>query len=1072
MSEKISTCSNPTNPLATALATAFITPIMTTLLAALLALAAIAGATLTGVQTANAQEIVASSEDGTQTYTSVSSAWNAARSGTKIVMQSNWQLDSRLVVSSGKNVTIEMNGCIISRTHKDYETNGEVIEMESNSSLTLLGNNNPNKSADVRCVDFDRDSIDGESNYKYSWVTSGGFINGGLSANGAGGIHMHEGATLTLDNVAVVGNFTKSSVWTAAGGGIQMAGNNCKLVMKNKALIDSNYAYDYGGGVYVNGDSCSISMSGGSHINGNRADKQGGGVYVNSDNCTLNMSDDCYINGNRADTTGGGIYLNQEKATISGGVISENTADKGAGIYNNDSYNTISDCTIINNTANTAGGGIYCDSLKDISLTGVVYVLDNKRASSSDGNLDDDLYLQTGAASQAYLASAPSSKSAIGIRVEIGNVPSNGIQVATNQTTFTEGMFFSNLPSLYIQHRYSDKCMFLRWGATEKSYYVVINGEKYGSWKQGDTVATNGQKEGEWFWKWVSATGISLTDLKNQKSSLTTFKMPANSVFLTAGYVTPVDKLTLNVDTPKGGESLAKTATLSWTDDDNVVQEKEIDITWYEVTASGDVAASEKANNNCSYYFKADIQETTKQYLKLSTSLNKESVTIKFSGDSEESSTSSTAKAASLSNGVLSVESNSVKSEYGTIIASDVALNTDKPEGGVQLPTKATLSWTANGVAKTADVFLHWYVNINGEENLASLGKADYNTTYTPEICIYASQQKDLDFNYNATAENVILTYGDSEENQIQTVNVNSVGNIVLKGKPITTSKPKVTRVTGGSITVQSGTSLAELKDTLPANVVAYVESLTGEKATSLPIAKDSGNYSAIVDEYGAVTSSGTVYIPLNITADSDVALPDSQDSNYTYALQVNVTEKQDLPQAEAPKLDVDSGTFKQTSLTVHATCGTENAVIKYKLDDGSEQAYNPETGIVLSGQENAQVTHTITVWAEAEGFSKSNELIASYLLDDLQSDSGDDSGDDSKEPTDPDSGDGDDSQDDQGKSSDEAGGEGGPDDNNSSSIAKTGDTDTTLLVAFMTTFFSAAAIAAVTTIAHRKRKC
>lgn len=56
----------------------------------------------------------------------------------------------------------------------------------------------------------------------------------------------------------------------------------------------------------------------------------------------------------------------------------------------------------------------------------------------------------------------------------------------------------------------------------------------------------------------------------------------------------------------------------------------------------------------------------------------------------------------SLANGVLSVESNSVKSEYGAIIASDVALNTDKPEGGVQLPTKATLSRTANGVEKTA----------------------------------------------------------------------------------------------------------------------------------------------------------------------------------------------------------------------------------------------------------------------------------------------------------------------------------------------------------------------------------
>ena len=928
------------------------------LLITLMAAALLAASVLTGTQIVNAEEsVAATSSDGTQTYRSTTDAWNAALKGTKIVLQSNWSLSSRLVVSSGSNVTIEMNGHTISRNLKDYESNGEVIEMEDDASLTLLGNDNPNKSSNIRCVDFDREDIDGESNYKFMWLTSGGFINGGLSTNGAGGIHMHENSSLTLDNVAVAGNFTKSSIfYSDNGGGIKMAGDNCKLTMKNNAYVDYNYAYDYGGGVYIDGDYCKITMENGCHINNNRADKQGGGVY-----------------------------MNQENITISGGAISGNKAKNGGGIYNNDSNNTVSDCKITKNTASESGGGLYCDSLKDISLTGIVYILDNKRGDATD----DDLYLQTGAASQAYLVSAPAEKSAIGIRLEEGNIPDSGLQVAKNQTTYNEGMFFSNLSSFYVFHRYSDKTLFLKKGTTEKSYYVVINGERYKSYKEGETAGTNGKKNGELFWKWIAADGISLSDLKSQYSSLTTFKMPANSVFLTAGYVTPVDKLTLTVDMPKGGEKLDTKATLSWIDDDNKVQEKDIAITWYEINSRGETAASENAKNKCKYYFKADIREGTTAYLKLSEKLNEESVTVVFEGDDSKSTT---ANSATLSNGVLSVVSKSQEAEYGKITISDVVLNVDTPTSGLQLPTKATLSWNADRTTKTADVFVHWYVDINGEENLASLGKADYDTTYTPELCIYASQQEDLSFDYDATVENVTLTYGDSDENQIQSVYKNSAGNIVIKGKPVTTSKPEVTRVPGGSITVQSGTSIEELENHLPKTVLAYIGTLTGEKATSLPLNIDDGDYDSVAYEYeGIITSSGNVDIPLNITSDSEVAMPDTDDTTCIYTLQVNVTEKQDLPQAEVPAIDKNSGTYKQTSLTVNASCGTENAVIKYKVDDGAEQTYDSETGIVLSGKEMAQTTHTLTVWAEAEGFSKSNEIIANYILDDLRSDSSSD---------------------------------------------------------------------------------
>jgi hypothetical protein len=56
-----------------------------------------------------ADEIVAVASDNSA-YTSYKGAWAAAKTGLKITMMQDWNIEDRLVVDENQNVTIEMNG--------------------------------------------------------------------------------------------------------------------------------------------------------------------------------------------------------------------------------------------------------------------------------------------------------------------------------------------------------------------------------------------------------------------------------------------------------------------------------------------------------------------------------------------------------------------------------------------------------------------------------------------------------------------------------------------------------------------------------------------------------------------------------------------------------------------------------------------------------------------------------------------------------------------------------------------------------------------------------------------------
>ena len=135
------------------------------------------------------------------------------------------------------------------------------------------------------------------------------------------------------------------------------------FTLADGGILTNNTAFS-GGGVYVFLGG-TFTMSGGTISDNTANNGYGGGVYVMSDGSTFEMSGGT-ISGNTADD-GGGVYMMSSGSTfeMSGGTISGNTADDGGGVYvmSDGSTFTMSDDAVISeNTASNNGGGVYVSS--------------------------------------------------------------------------------------------------------------------------------------------------------------------------------------------------------------------------------------------------------------------------------------------------------------------------------------------------------------------------------------------------------------------------------------------------------------------------------------------------------------------------------------------------------------------------------------------------------------------------------------------------------------------------------------------------------------------------------------
>ena len=167
------------------------------------------------------------------------------------------------------HVTLNMNGHTINRGMTTWEYNGEVICVNNN--------------ADV--------------------IINDGTITGGWSSNGAGGIHIHDGAKVTLNNVNVVGNKADeddgAGIAIYDGATLIMNGGSLKnnIVIRKAAISDLavNFGVSYyGGAVYVE-DSTAIFKGVEFKNNNVSTDEYGAAIYADNSNVTI---DECNFDSN------------------------------------------------------------------------------------------------------------------------------------------------------------------------------------------------------------------------------------------------------------------------------------------------------------------------------------------------------------------------------------------------------------------------------------------------------------------------------------------------------------------------------------------------------------------------------------------------------------------------------------------------------------------------------------------------------------------------------------------------------------------------------------------------------
>ncbi len=180
-------------------------------------------------------------------YLDAWNAWNAAKNDSHAVfgLLADWDTGRR-VVPDNANMTVELNGHIMTRRKSKWENDGEVIFVGKNATLTVYGGtvSDPASGSDIQHVEKAYVAKPDKEDFKREDVTfCGGMIHGGNSSNGAGGIHMKSSSRVNLYYVTVAGNRAEQT-WNmdGYGGGVMMDGTNCYLYM-NHSTISYNYAY-------------------------------------------------------------------------------------------------------------------------------------------------------------------------------------------------------------------------------------------------------------------------------------------------------------------------------------------------------------------------------------------------------------------------------------------------------------------------------------------------------------------------------------------------------------------------------------------------------------------------------------------------------------------------------------------------------------------------------------------------------------------------------------------------------------------------------------------------------------
>ncbi len=209
----------------------------------------------------------------------------ALSAGENIVMTSDIKLGSCMKIESG-NVTLDLNGYKLYRELSSASSDGSVIEIAKNGSLTIKDSSNSTGTITGGFANYGG----GIANYG-TLVIQGGRIMGNQASNNGGGINAALGSKTTIENATVMKNDAKN------GGGINIEVGAQPVEMTNTTVKNNTSLYD-GGGI-----------------------QNLGGVILS----------DCVITKNNAYGTGSGIYVNYNTVSVKGANIIKNNT--GSNIY-------------------------------------------------------------------------------------------------------------------------------------------------------------------------------------------------------------------------------------------------------------------------------------------------------------------------------------------------------------------------------------------------------------------------------------------------------------------------------------------------------------------------------------------------------------------------------------------------------------------------------------------------------------------------------------------------------------------------------------------------------------------
>ncbi len=213
-------------------------------------------------------------------------------------------------------------------------------------------------------LEVENTTIDG--NESKSESGGGIFVTGGTltmtggsikncKASRGGALRLIEGATATLTNVEISGNSVDGSGDNGRGGAIGVSGST--LTMTGCTLTGNKSTDDDGGAIDFDAAEKKLTL------------------------IDMTLSDNSVT---KEDRQGGALNLERGTATISGCMITGNSAPDGGGIYISEDFGQteITGTTVSNNESTTYGGGGIC-AHSNVSIKGKTEIAENK--SKGDG---------------------------------------------------------------------------------------------------------------------------------------------------------------------------------------------------------------------------------------------------------------------------------------------------------------------------------------------------------------------------------------------------------------------------------------------------------------------------------------------------------------------------------------------------------------------------------------------------------------------------------------------------------------------------------------------------------------